>query len=151
MPWFRREAPRTVVDPVFGTLILNRRSGWEGRVAAPTSGDTLAVSIARFPEVPNDEDRRVFADFVASYSRLVPSLASELFKLLEPSLRIPSWKGPSPRTSEELWNMVRLESLYFSSGRPLELLFAFRGDVWPDAMFNVAVDGTNVTGLSLDD
>ncbi len=151
MTWFRREAPRTMDDPVFGALTFDRRSGWEGKVASPTPGEKLSVSISRLDEPPNAEDRRVFTEFIARYSGLVPGLGSELFKLLEPSVRIPGWEGPSPRTADELWPMVRLESLHISPERPLELLFSFRGDVWPDAMFNVAVDGTNVRGLSLDD
>jgi len=151
MGWFRREAVRTVDDPVFGTLRHNRRSGWQGRVASPNPHETLLVSIARFDDPPDAEDRRVFTEFVANYSRLVSPLASELFKLLEPSLHSPGSVGPKSQTPNELWNMVRLESLYLVPGRPLELLFAFRGDVWPDAMFSVAVDGTTVSGLSLDD
>jgi hypothetical protein len=91
MSWFRREAPRTVDDPVFGTLNLNRRIGWEAQVAAPTPSEKLVVAISRFADAPNDDDRRVFADFVANYSHLVPALSLELFKLLEPSLRIPEW------------------------------------------------------------
>lgn len=151
MAWFRRESPRTVDDPVFGTLTLRRRSDWEGEVASPTPGETLAVSISRPSEPPTTADREVFAEFVADYSRLVPALSSELFKLLDPSARTPGWDGPSPRTADELWRMLRLESLHIQPGRPLELLFAFRGDVWPDAMFTVAVAGTDVRGLSLDD
>ncbi len=151
MTWFRREAPRTVDDSVFGALTFSRRSAWEGEVASPTPGEKLSVSISRIEEPPTAEDQRVFTEFVARFSRLVPALSSELFKLLEPSLRIRGWDGPSPRTAEELWHMVRLEWLFISPGQPLELLFAFRDDVWPDAMFNVAVDGTNVRGLSLDD
>jgi hypothetical protein len=151
MAWFRREAPRVVDDSVFGTLTLSRRSVWEGSVASPAPGETLAVSIERGEEPPTAQDQRAFTDFVARYPSLVPALSSELFKLLEPSLRSHGWEGPSPRTAGELWRMVQLEALYITPGQPLELLFAFRDDVWPDAMFNVAVDGTAVRGLSLDD
>jgi hypothetical protein len=151
MTWFRRNAPRMVDDPVFGTLTLARGSDWEGKVASPTPGERLAVSIARPNEVPTAEDRKVFTEFVASYSLLVPALSSELFKLLDPTVRTPDWEGPSPRTADELWRMVRLEALHIQPGRPLELMFAFRDDIWPDAIFNLAVEGRDVRGLSLDD
>ena len=151
MTWFRREPPRTVADPVFGALTLRRRSDWEGDVAAPTPGETLSVSIARPDEPPTADDRQLFTEFVASYPRLVPTLSSELFRLLDSAVRVPGWEGPSPRTADELWQMLRLESLRIQPGRPLELLFAFRGDVWPDAMFTVAVQGMDVRGVSLDD
>jgi len=128
-----------------------RRADWEGEVAAPTPGETLSVSISRPNEPPTADDRKVFTEFVASYSRLVPALSSELFTLLDPTVRIPGWEGPRPRTADQLWRMVRLESLHIQPGRPLELMFAFRDDVWPDAMFNVAVEGRDVRGLSLDD
>jgi hypothetical protein len=113
---------------------LNRRSGWEGKVAAPTRGEKLSVCVSRLGEPPNAEDRRAFTEFVARYSGLVPVLSSEPFKLLGPSIQIPGWEGPSLHAAEELWPMVRLESLHISPGRPLELLFAFKGDVWPDAI-----------------
>lgn len=61
------------------------------------------------------------------------------------------WEGPSPRTADELWRMLRLESLRIHPGGPLELTFVFRDEVWPDAMFIVAVEGGVVRGLSLDD
>jgi len=149
--WFRRKAPCTVDDPVFGTLSLSRRSVWEGQVGSPVPGETLLVSLSRADEAPTPEDRRAFTEFVASYSSLVPALMSELFKLLEPSIRTPGWGGPSPLTANELWRMVRFESLHLSPGQPVELLFAFRDDVWPDAMLSVAVKGTSVRGLSLAD
>jgi hypothetical protein len=82
---------------------------------------------------------------------LVPSLKVELFKLLEPGLRRPEWEGPNPGSADGLWSMLRLEAVSVVPEKPLELLFAFRGDVWPDAMFRIAVDGTHVEGLSLDD
>lgn len=151
MTWFRREALRTVDDPTFGTLALTRRSGWEGEIASPIPGETLSVSTSRLDGPPTAEDRKVFTEFVASYSRLVTALSSELFTLLESSIRIPGWEGPSPRTADGLCPMVRIESLHIQPGRPLELMFAFRDDVWPDAMFIVAVDGRGVRGLSLAD
>lgn len=151
MRWFGRKAPRTVDDPVFGRLTLRQHSGWYGEVSSPISGERLVVSISSLDEPPGAQDRQAFSEFVARFPQLVPALSSELFELLEPSTRIPGWEGPTPETAEELWKMVRLESLHISTGRPLELLFAFRGEVWPDAMFTVTVDAANVRGVSLDD
>jgi hypothetical protein len=130
---------------------MTQSSDWEGEVTSPTPGERLAVSVARPNEAPTAEDRKVFTEFVASYPLLVPALSSELFKLMDPAVRTQGWEGPSPRTENELWRMVRLEVLHIQPGRPLEVMFAFRDDIWPDAMFNVAVDGGNVRGLSLDD
>jgi hypothetical protein len=63
----------------------------------------------------------------------------------------PTWSRRSPRARERLTLAARVEVLHVQPGRPLELMFAFRDDIWPDAMFNVAVEGWDVRGLSLDD
>ncbi len=140
----------TVDDRVFGKLILNARIGWEGQIASPAPDEKIGITVLRLEEPPNAEDQRVFTDFLANYSRLVPTLALALFKLLESTLRTPDWDGPRPLTPEELWTMVRLEGVFLTPGQPLELLFAFRGDLSPDAVFNVAVEGMDVKGSWLD-
>lgn len=99
-------------------------------MVSPAGDEKLSVSISRMEQNPTVEDRRVFTEFATNYPLLVPLLSAELFKL---------------------WRMLRLEVVYIFPRKPLQLLFAFRGDVWPDAIFNVAVDGTHVEGLSLDD
>src|SRR5512143_2291547 len=144
MSWFHRDSPRTVEDAVFGILTLKRRFGWEGEVASPVPGERISVSISRAEEGPTAIDRQVCVEFVTNYPSLVPSLKVEVFKLLESSLRLPEWEGPNPGSADELWSMLRLEAVSMGSEKPLELLFAFRGDEWPDAMFRIAVDGKHV-------
>jgi hypothetical protein len=46
--------------------------------------------------------------------------------------------------------MLELSNIRFSR-QEVELIFAFRGDRWPDAMFPLAVDDSGVRALSLDD
>ena len=120
-------------------------------MASPVPGEKISVSISRAEQGPTAIDRQVFTEFVANYPSLVPSLKVELFKLLEPSLKVARWEGPNPGSAEEFWPMLRLEAVSVIPEKPLELLFAFRGDEWPDAMFSIAVDGRQVEGLSLDD
>jgi hypothetical protein len=47
--------------------------------------------------------------------------------------------------------MLQLEGATVTHSGAVDLLYAFQGEFWPDAMFNVQVDGMSVTALSLDD
>jgi hypothetical protein len=111
----------------------------------------MSILVARTEEGPTDADRQRLLAFRSSYPEIVPSLKAELWRLFEPSVNLPDWDGPNARTPDELWEMLQLESASIYPDKPLELLFAFRGDAWPDAMFSVAVDGVKAWGLSLDD
>lgn len=151
MGFFRRTPPPRITDPVLGTLEYHKGRGWEGAVAVPGEADPVLVSFERGPEGPTEKDREVVARLLSRYPSLVPALRDALFLLWNPMLALPDWEGPRAATPDALWSIVQLNCILLPPTGPAELLFAFRGDVWPDAMFTVAIDGDSVTGISLDD
>ena len=66
-------------------------------------------------------------------------------------MRVPDWEGPRPESAMALREMLELSNVTYLRDGTSELLFAFKGDVWPDAMFIVEIRGGKVRGLSLDD
>lgn len=97
-----------------------------------------------------DLDRARFQALRDNYPALVPKIQEALFSLLAPSLLEPSWEGPNPASPTDLWLMLTLDGIFINPDRA-ELLFGFSGDVWPDVMFSVSVDGMLVKPIALDD
>ena len=144
------KAPRPrISDPAFGTLTLGP-SGWSGD-APWLDGQHILVSVERGDAGPLDEDRTAFLDLTSNYRALAPGLQQALFALWTPGLGQPLWEESWTTTPEALWQMLELSSVAIRSNGKIELLFAFAGEVWPDAMFNVEVSGSQVRPLSLDD
>jgi hypothetical protein len=150
MGLFSRSKPAEVHDPVFGTLKWSK-DHWTGVVPSPIGKGTVLVSVARDVAGPRPEDGVTYQRFAANYSALTPKLSAALFVLWEPGLSEPLWEESWPSTEKELWRMLELSSLEVQQDGTLELLYAFRDDVWPDAMFTLAVQGAQVHPLSLDD
>ena len=61
------------------------------------------------------------------------------------------WEESWPTTEEELWRMLELNCVTIGPSSAIELLYAFAGEVWPDAMFTVEVIREQVRPLALDD
>jgi hypothetical protein len=137
-------------DAVFGSLVL-RRHGWEGTIRSPAGEGTIWVRIERQKEGPQDADRTAMSALRGRYAALLPALADVLFSLWEPGANEPMWEKSWPTTHDELWSMLQLEGASIRKTGSVELLFSFKGEVWPDAMFNVEVNGAHVRALSLDD
>ena len=97
------------------------------------------------------EDGATYSEFLANYASIEASLRSALFSLWEPGLAEPLWERSWPTTEEELWRMLKLSSLEVQPDGKLQLLYAFKGEVWPDAMFTIEVQGAQVRPLALDD
>jgi hypothetical protein len=150
MGLFDRSKPTEVHDPVFGVLKWSK-ARWSGEVVSPTGNGTVTVAIARDAAGPKLEDGAAYRELSANYSALAPKLSAALFALWEPGLAEPLWDESWPSTEAELWRMLELCSLEINQGETLVLLYAFKGDVWPDAMFTVAVHGAQVHPLALDD
>lgn len=147
-----RKPAQTITDPVFGQLTLNRRFGWEGMIPSPVNGETISVLIYRTDSNPTAEDHDTFLLFTQNFALLLPLAKQELLSLLQPYLDEPDWEGPFFKTADELWHELRMENTSIFPGKPLQISFAFRDDdIWPDAIFNLVVDGARVKGLSLDD
>lgn len=132
-------------------LLKWSKSRWNGEVPSPAGNGSILLSVARDASGPQPEDGVAFKEFLASYSALAPKLSSALFALWEPGHSEPLWEESWPSTEQELWRILELNSLEIQPGGKLELLYAFKGDVWPDAMFTLAVQGSQVRPLSLDD
>jgi hypothetical protein len=149
MSLLSRSSRRQLTDATFGLLTLGK-SGWTGEAPWPGGGKIL-VSLERGEDGPLEGDRAVFKALIDNYSAIAPHLQQALFALWEPHLRDPFWEQSWPTTPKALWQMLELSSLAIGAKGKVHLLFAFGGEVWPDAMFTVEVEGTQVTPLSLDD
>jgi hypothetical protein len=147
---FRRSASAAIVDPVFGRLTQTKLA-WQGEVPSPTGQSNVLLSVERGAEGPTAEDRAAYSAFVENYPALTSKLRAGLFELWRPGLASGLWEEQWPTTAETLWAMLELSSLCIPPGGKLELLYAFGGDVWPDAMFILCVEGKQVVPVALDD
>jgi hypothetical protein len=147
---FSRSASPAKVDPVFGRLTQSKLA-WQGEVPSPTGQSNVLLSVERGAEGPTAEDRAAYSAFVDNYPALRSELRDGLFELWRPGIGDALWEEQWPTTAEALWAMIELSSLCIQPGGKLELLYAFGGDVWPDAMFTLRVEGKQVIPVALDD
>jgi len=47
--------------------------------------------------------------------------------------------------------MLELDEMVVIDSSTVELLYGFKGEIWPDAAFNIRVDNMFVSAISLDD
>jgi hypothetical protein len=148
---FSRTKPPQVTDPVLGELTLGRH-GWEGRmIASPEAAGTISLRVERTEGAPEEADRAAVVAVLRGYQELVPELKVALFQLWQPYIEEPLWDGSWPATAQALWAMLQLEGATVRRSGAVDLLYAFKGDVWPDAVFNVQVNGGSVVPLFVDD
>ena len=121
MAFWKRRAV-TLEDSVFGRIVLGKY-GWE------VEDSELQSNLI------------VFAD----------DLTAALYNLYEPYLRIPDWEGPRPESARALRDMLYLSCVTYLEDATPEFLFAFKGDLWPDAMFIVEIRDGKVRAVARDD
>ena len=145
--WKRRSATRD--DPVFGRLSRDR-GGW--LVVSSTLGPNLpVVSIDADEKGPSDLQRSAYQQLQSQLVVLAEQLSQALYELYAPYLDVPNWEGPRTDSASHLRAMLELSSVRILQEGVSELLFAFKGDVWPDAMFVIEIRDEKVRGVSLDD
>jgi hypothetical protein len=143
--WKRRGVNRE--DAVFGRLVRDSH-GWT--VETPEENLPL-ISLVAGDDGPTDAQRSAHQRLQSQLNDLAGDLAAALYELYAPYLDIPHWEGPRPDSATALRDMLELSSVrYLKDGIP-ELLFAFKGDLWPDAMFTVEIRDGKVRGVALDD
>jgi hypothetical protein len=147
---FSRSASPAMVDPVLGRLTQTKLA-WQGAVPSPTGASNVLLFVERGSKGPTAEDRAAYSAFVESYPALTSELQAGLFELWRTGIAEPLWEEQWPTTAEALWLMLELSSLSIQPGGKLELLYAFGGDVWPDAVFTLLVEGKQVIPVALDD
>ncbi len=149
MSFFSRAAKPTLTDAMFRVL-TKQKHGWAGEVPW-IDGSQVSVIVER-ERGPNEEDRQAFAAVLSGYVSLVPRLSEALFTLWEPELGQAHWAASeAPRTAEDLWRVLKLDCVSVCESGRVRLMYAFAGDFWPDAMFELEVRDGQVTPVSLDD
>jgi hypothetical protein len=134
-------------DPIFGHL-RQRKDWWLGETVWLNPAHMISVSIEGSDE-PSPGDRTAFLAVREKYGDLLPLIGEALFELWgKPDA---SWEGPNPSSSQELLALLELDCVFVKSSGRVELLYGFAGDVWPDAMLTVAVEGGRVKPVSFDD
>jgi hypothetical protein len=141
--WKRRAVTRE--DPVFGRIVRGRDDWTVAASARPL------ISCAADDGGPTDAQRCAHQRLETQLRDFAGDLSNALYELYAPYLALPDWDGPRPDSASALRELLELSSVrYLRDGTP-ELLFAIKGDVWPDAMLIVEIRGGKVRGVSLDD
>jgi hypothetical protein len=145
--WKRRRP--TLDDLVFGRLTRDRDC-W---LAEPpvVGADRPLVSVVAGEEGPSDAQRSAYQQFQKQLVGLREEISEALYQLYTPYLGVADWQGPRPDSASHLRAMLEFSSVRFLEEGAPELLFAFKGDIWPDAMFIVEIRDGGVRGISLDD
>lgn len=134
---------------MFGRLARDR-DDWVVEISGLRSS-LPRVSVLAGEEGPSDVQRSAYRQLPAQLVDLADELSAALYQLYAPYSDVPSWEGPRPESASHLREMLELSSVRFLEEGTPELLFAFKGDVWPDAMFIVEIRDGKVRGVSLDD
>lgn len=141
----------SIHDPVLGQL-TRERHGWTGTIPSPTGKGFVHLRIAECAQQDTVEiDSSSLMKFLDNYAEMTDSLRLALFELFKPYLPDPLWKDNWPTSAEALWDILQLEEIELKPTGELGLSYAFIGDIWPDAMFSLLVDGAPVNPMALDD
>src|SRR4029453_7956269 len=145
--WRRRAKARE--DAIFGRIVRDRH-GWTVEASGSDKNHPV-ISLIGGDDGPTDAQRLAHQQLPRQLNEFAEDLTSALYELYAPYLDLSDWEGPRPDSAKALREMVELSSItYLEDGVP-ELLFAFKGDLWPDATFVVEIRGGKVRGVALDD
>jgi len=150
MRLFGQSNRKQVTDPNLG-LLTQDRHGWSGNVAGPDGMQSIWLRIDGAGDAPNESIGRAVLACLANYSALTLQLNSALFSLWQPYLDDPLWEDEYPTAPEMLWTQLQLEGVEVQRSGEIVLIYAFKDELWPDAVFSVQIDGSDVRPLHLDD
>ncbi|MFP8779819.1 hypothetical protein [Hydrogenophaga sp. RWCD_12] len=150
MKLFGRSSRKQATDPSLG-LLTQDRHGWSGSVAGPDKTQRIWLRIDGTDDAPNESIGRAVLVCLGNYASLSAPLSRALFSLWQPYLDEPLWGDECPTSPEMLWAQLQLEGVEVQRSCEIVLVYAFKGEVWPEAVFSVQVDGTDVKPLSLED
>ncbi|MGS5089323.1 hypothetical protein ACVC7V_22820 [Hydrogenophaga sp. A37] len=139
-----------MTDPNLGLLTQDRR-GWSGHLPWPDSSQRISLRIESTGEPPNDSVGTAVWACLGNYSTLSGRLRSAPFSLWQPYVAQRLWEEEWPTSPEMLWAQLKLDGIEVQRSGEIVLLYAFKGEVWPDAIFSVQVSGADVHPLHLDD
>ena len=145
--WKRPAVSRN--DAVFGRIVRGKH-GWTLEVS-DSEGGSPSVSLIAGDDGPSDAQRLAHQQLQSQLGVFAGDLTAALYELYSPYLAVPDWDGPRPGSATDLREMLELSSVTYLEDATLELLYAFKGDVWPDAMFTVEIRDGRVRGVALDD
>ena len=144
-------SPRTQLsDPILGVLTQGRH-GWSGSLAGPDGSQRIWLRIDSKDNVPKESIGRAILTCLTNYSELSAPLRHALFALWRTYLDEPLLEKDYPTSPEKLWTQLQLEGIEVQRSGKIVLVYAFKGEVWPDVVFSVQVEGTEVRPLHLDD
>ena len=147
-----RRAPHTCDDPLFGALVHDGRSSWQGRTFFGPAGTTVPVTIVSGDVAPGERERARFSDLEGRYASFLPDIAQALFDLYVPARDAAVDGLPEPASAREMVRLVRLDWIELVAGGGVRLGYGFVDGVgWDDAMFTIAIVDGRVRGESLDD
>jgi hypothetical protein len=78
----KRSSPRTIVDPVFGTL-RQEQSKWTGEVRFSPAGKVVFVNVEAGDEGPSEDQRAFYRRVEVKYPELAEPVEQALLKLVE--------------------------------------------------------------------
>ena len=145
--WKRRPVVRD--DAVFGRIVRDEH-GWTVEASDREEHFPL-ISVAAGDDGPTNAQRSAHQQLQSQLNEFADDLTAALYNLYAPYLDTSDWEGPRPDTPKALREMLELSSVRYSEDAVPEFLFAFKGDVWPDAMFTVEIRNGRVRGVALDD
>src|SRR5262245_59083125 len=148
---FRRSrTQRTLQDPILGTIRYDG-TDWKATDAIARESDSVLVAMESGEEGPNDSHRSAFQRLAGELALHHEAISAALFDLYRPYQEFDAWQGPRAQSPEILRTMLELSNVRIDVGGVIELIFGFRGDRWPDAMFVLELDARGVRAVSLDD
>ena len=145
--WKHRAVTRD--DAVFGRIVRDRH-GWSVE-ASDSEQHPYLISVAAGDEGPTEAQRLAHQRLQSQLRDFTDDLTAALYELYTPYLDVPDWEGPRPGSATALREMLELSSVRYLEDATPALLFAFKGDVWPDAMFSIEIRDGRVRGVALDD
>lgn len=150
MRLFGRASRKQITDPNLG-LLTQDRHGWSGCLPWPDGTQCISLRIESAGDPPNGSIGAAVLACLDNYSALSTRLSGALFSLWQPNLAEPLWEDEWPTSPEMLWSQLQLDGIEVKRSNEIVLLYAFKGEIWPDAIFSVQVNGADVRPLHLDD
>ena len=150
MKLFGRSSKRQVTDPNLGVLTQDKH-GWSGSLAGPGDTPRIWLRIDGADNVPNERLGRAVVACLSNYAAISAPLSLALSSLWQPYLDEALWEDEYPTSPEMLWAQLQLEGIEGQPSGEIVLLYAFKDEMWPDAVFSVQVDGADVRPLHLED
>jgi hypothetical protein len=145
---------RVISDPLFGELTFEH-GGWSRQIPFAGSREPVWLWIDAGEQGPTEAHWRRFQDLERRYAELCSRIGEVLWELFEPYRT--NWLNDVPQLGRlngpaDMLASTTLDNIHIRETGGIHLMFGLvPGLGWDDAMLNIAVDGSTVVPISVDD